>query len=218
MRRILTKKLFVSLAAAALILCAVAYAAAKPDSPLRYAMFRTAYSIPVTRRWVLLKYSNFLDEHNAGYMGASIDRFLCARLESNPSDGEMRAVLEFYSLRAGGREGRRIAELSDVVKQRAVPVLLQGLDTDDKRQAFGALLISEQMRRGKIICKAYFYPRDFRKPAPPNFNESAWWAEEGLPEAKSSFRTWWSSNLSWQEKKHTDPLRSSNIIVNENCG
>ncbi|MCA1642906.1 MAG: hypothetical protein LC785_13375 [Acidobacteria bacterium] len=204
--------------AAAVILFALAYAAAQPNSFLRYTMFRTAYSVPQTRGWMLRQYSYFLDNNNAGYMGISIERFLCSRLASNPPDAEMKAVLEFYSLRAGGREGYGITQLPDEVRRRAIPLLLGRLDAYDNRQAYGALVMVEQMRRGKIVCKAYFFPRDFLKSAPPNFNEREWWVEKGLPEAKTSFQTWWNSNVSWQEKKSADPLGSSNVMISENCG
>src|SRR5205823_225825 len=126
-----------------------------------YALLRTAYSLPVTRGWILRQYSNFLDSHNAGNMGDGIDTFLCLRLESNPSENEMAAILEFYTLRAGGREGDQIPKVSDSVKQRAFPLLLGRLNIFNERQSHGALVIAEEMRRGETVCKAFFFPRDF---------------------------------------------------------
>jgi len=65
----------IGFAAIVLILPVLAYAAAEPDSFIRYALLRTAYSLPVTRGWMLRQYSNFLDSHNAGYMGDAINTF-----------------------------------------------------------------------------------------------------------------------------------------------
>jgi len=144
--------------------------------------------------------------------------FLCLRLESNPSENEMAAILGFYTLRAGGREGDQIPKVSDSVKQRAFPLLLGRLNTFNERQSHGALVIVEEMRRGETVCKAFFFPREFGTYRSDSFNKQEWWIRKGLPEAKDLYQRWWNLNLSWQEKKETDPLRGSNIRISAHCG
>jgi hypothetical protein len=211
-RRILNKKILIGFVAIVLILFGLIYAAAEPNGFLRYAFFRTAYSVSVTRAWMLQQYSNFLNNHNGGYMGEPIDTFLCSRLESNTSDSERAAVLEFYSLRAGGREGDRISKISDSSKQRAIPLLLQKVDSYNARQALGALLVIEDMRRGETIYKGGFVlaSNEWEK---ASFNFDRWWAESGLPETKAKYNRWWNMKLDWNQKKLIDPLSDSNVKV-----
>jgi hypothetical protein len=210
MRRFLNRNTVIGFALTLLILSAVTYAAAERESFLRYALFRTAYSIPLTDAWILRQYSNFLDKYNGGYMGERINTFLCSRLESNPSDSEMAAIIEFYGLRAGGREGYRISEISDVAKQRAISLTLQRVDSYDERLVRGSLLIVENMRRGETIFKGGFGPADYRW-RQSNFNFKSWWAENGMAEAKGKYKEWWNGNLTWSQKRLIDPLKNSSV-------
>lgn len=161
---------------------------------------------------MLRQYSNFLDNHNGGYMGETIDTFLCSRLESNTSDSEMAAILEFYSLRAGGREGYQISQISDSSKQRAIPLLLQRGDSYNERQALGALLIVENMRRGETLDKGGFGPA-INEWERTDFNFDKWWSKRGLPETKLKYKQWWNTNLEWNQKRLIDPLSNSNVRV-----
>ena len=164
----------------------VIYSFSEPDTKLGYGIFRIAYSSPVPKGWFLRKFSQGLKDNNGGYIGEPVDRFLCSRLEKTDSESEVAAIVEFYSLQAGGREGQNIGSLSDEAKQRGIRFILKHIESYEPRQAWGALLIVEQLRRGEILHKASFRESDFEKyKREYNFDYERWWLERGLSETKA---------------------------------
>jgi hypothetical protein len=54
-----------------------------------------------------------------------------------------------------------IGSLSDGAKQRIIRFILEKIESYEPQQAWGALLIVEQLRRGEILHKASFGEADF---------------------------------------------------------
>ena len=192
----------------------VLYSISEPDTKLGYGVFRIVYSGPISKSWFLRKFSQGLKDHNGSYIGEPVDKFLCSRLEETDSVGELAAIVEFYSLQAGGREGQNIGSLSDEAKQKVIKFILGNIEGFEPRQAWGALLIVEHLRRGVVLHKAGFGEVEFeRYEREYKFDYERWWRERGLPETKAKYKEWWNTDLAWQTKKAINPLEGSNIRV-----
>jgi hypothetical protein len=190
------------------------YSVTEPDTKLGYGVFRIVYSSPVSKGWLLRKFSQGLKDHNGGYIGEPVDKFLCSRLEKTDSDRELAAIVEFYILQAGGREGDNIGTLSDEAKEKVIGFILEHIESYEKGRAEGALLIVEQLRRGVVLPKASFGKSDYAGLGREDkFDYERWWYETGLPETKAKYREWWNIDLAWQTKKAINPLEGSNIRV-----
>lgn len=191
----------------------VVYSTADPDSTLGFGVFRVIYATPIPKGWFLQAFSEGFRENNGGYIGQPVDEFLCSRLEITDSDAERIAIAEFYISQASGREGFCINKISDESKEKVVGLIMNKLDSYEPNQARQGLLIVEWLRSGEIVCKA-------RISRPDVFGNEwqKWWLESGADEAKSKYRTWWNTNLEWQDKKQINPLAESNIKIYGGCG
>jgi hypothetical protein len=203
-----------SIAALGLAWMLVLYSVTEPDAKVGYGVFRIVYSSPVSKGWLLRKFSQGLKDRNGGYIGEPVDKFLCSRLEETDSDSELAAIVGFYSLQAGGREGNNIGSLSDEAKEKVIGFILEHIESYEIGQAEGALLIVEQLRRGVVLPKASFGKSDFAGPEREDkFDYERWWLERGLPETKAKYKEWWNTDLAWQAKKAINPLEGSNVRV-----
>ena len=185
----------------------VLFAVVSPKSKPNYWLFRCAYATPLAKHIVLEQYRSNLWKFGAGYTPDAIDEFLCGRLEANAPQSEINAIAYFYARQASGREGRRILSISGAAKQKVIAAIVQDLDNYDLQQVGPALLLVEELRRGKEIWKGGFGPNNAKESA----NWSVWWGKRGANEVKNRYRKWWKSANSWAQKKSQNPLAGSNI-------
>lgn len=180
------------------------YAVWEPQTQVGYVLFRASYDRASSKTGVLRGFEGSLREYNGGYIPEQADKFLCSKLQASTSEEEFTAILDFYALRSGGREGRYIYLVSAPTKERISRSITSSLDGYTPDQAARALILLEVLRRGESIGKANFgpakgYPKDY----------SSWWQRTGLPEVKTRFRQWLESYPTWQQREKHDPLEHS---------
>jgi hypothetical protein len=177
-----------------------------PDSPAAVACFDLAYVLAPNKNIYLTEYDEQILERRGGYLPDQIDDDLCERLKT-AKGAEYDAIVDFFALKAGGRDSRDLFALSDVGTEQIIANLMKRLDTFSPDKADHSLIFIETLRQGKRLGKANIF----------SFNRSySWpnnWEEHGLPEAKRLFRKWWNNSGSWQQKRKRDPLAGSVICI-----
>lgn len=182
-------------------------------SELSIYVFRIGYKIYPDTKTYLHFYSPRRRDVSAGYIPPEVDTFLCGRAEATSNEDEFDAIVDFYSLQAGGREGDCIFRTSERVREKIASRLVAVAETD------GQLVLLEEMRRGKSLGKGHL-GRGPTSPESGPLTPDEWeaWYKEALPFAWSKYTEWWKADTNWEEKKRIDPLAGMHVRVNECCG
>lgn len=188
----------------------------KPDSSASIAAFRLGYSVFPFKRSYLSFYSPLERDVNAGYIPQEIDAFLIQRLETTEDNNEFDAIVNFYCLQAGGREGDMIFRALDSTREKIAGSIIRQLDQDST--LLKQIVLLEEIRTGKSLGKGRALPRSTETKRFRSTEEWLSWSKQITPEVRANTLTWWNSDTTWEEKIATDPLEGTSIRVYACCG
>jgi hypothetical protein len=189
-----------------------------PNSPVSDFAFKVGYFTNPDTEAYLQFYSPVRRDLGAGYLSPGVDSFLCGRAESNISEQEVRAIADFYTIQAVGREGNCIYRLSDRASERLVSALIRGLNENDSGSEQRIVLI-EEIRRGEFLGKGKISTSALSTEQPRSAEEwRAWMETKAIPLAKERMRVWWESPLPWSQKRNVNPLEGTEVGVHKCCG
>jgi hypothetical protein len=185
-------------------------------SPLSIAAFKIGYSITPFTTSYLSFYSPLRRDVSGGYIPPEVDEFLCSTAETTEDLNEFNAIVHFYSLQAGSREGNCIFSTTDGTREKIAARIVETLNEAEYSQQ---IILLEQVRLGKSLGKGFIGhgPGERRFPTTQE-QEKAWYYEKALPFARLKYIEWWNSGKTWAEKKQTDPLAGEFVHVNACCG
>ena len=187
-------------------------------SPISIALFKAGYSLTPSKYYYLMFYSPARRDVSAGYLPPEGDDFLCERIEDPESDDEFAAIVNLYSIQAGGREGSCIYATSDDVREKIAQNLISHLD-GEPGDVYRRIILLEEVRLGKSLGKGNIGPSSISTAQPATPEEwKAWTEGTGLPIATKKYREWWRSDSNWNNKKTIDPLDGMEVRVNSCCG
>jgi len=196
-----------------LVFCSL-YVYSRPDHPVSLALFKFVYNITPAKKSFLEFYSPYRRDVNARYLPDEVDKLLCRNIETTNNEEEFSAIVNLYTMQAGGREGDCIFYVSESVKEKIAAEIIKQMDTEPN--LWGQLILLEEMRLGKSLGKGYIGSSS--PPYPSTREEWDEWKEEYLPIGKEKYQEWWKSNLSWDEKRKIDPLKDAVIHIYSCCG
>src|SRR3982750_4712074 len=104
-------KLGVVITLSLLLVLGLGFVYAFPNNPISNFAFMVGYFTSPDTKGYLQAYSPVRRDIGAGYLSPGADQFLCERAESNIGEQEVRAIADFYTLQAAGREGTCIYRL-----------------------------------------------------------------------------------------------------------
>lgn len=187
-----------------------------PDLIVSDIIVETAYKGSFDKKAVLEFYSPVNRQVGGGYMSPGVDEFLCRQIENTNDKSEIAAIVNFYTIQAGGREGRCIYNGSEQAKQKIIAQLIE--DMNDDASFRSKMVLLEEVRRDKSLGKGLMGigRRETDNPSTPD--EWREWKDQMPQVARQKYRDWWNSGLSWEDKKKVDPLAGTNIRVYECCG
>lgn len=182
-----------------------------PSSP---AFFRVFYAVAPSKTNFLQDYHRKIWNHGGGYVPLPTQQFLCSRLENPASDAETQAIADFYATQGFGREYGPLDKLSDAAKIRLIDALFRHLPIQPLRSRLRSLFLIEEVRRGEMIGKGYFWVTDYPRfthylkihPGHRKGHEEEDVFQEVLLE-------WWSSKLPDREKLHQNPLAKAGLDI-----
>jgi hypothetical protein len=195
------------------IVCATIYA--DTTSALSVSAFHVGYKIVPFKKAYLSFYSPFRRDVSAGYIPPQVDAFLCGRAESTSDLAEFDAIVHFYTIQSGGREGDCIFRTNDITREKIAARITVDLSETDYE---GQLVLLEEVRLGKSLGKGNvgLGPGAISWPSTPE--EWKAWHRDALPFARSKYIEWWRADTDWETKKLTDPLAGQYVHVNACCG
>ncbi len=194
-----------------------------PDTPISLAVFKTSYSLFPFKKSFLEFYSPAGRNFGVNTRSPScINIFLLQRIETTNDESEITAITHYYTLQAKMREYDIFFNVSDRVKPLIIDQLIKDLG-DVNSNLSDKIMLLETTRTGKRIGKGAI---GIDGENMPNFSSSTTmdeiekWRNERIAATgvKQKYQEWWSSNLSWEEKKKINPLEGTNIKVSECCG
>lgn len=183
------------------------------DNPVSVALFKFTYRVTPVKKAFLEAYSPRKRDVSGGYIPPQVDEFLCQRIETTNDTGETAAIVNFYAIQAGGREGSCIFKVSETAREKIAAEIIKQMD--DNPNLWGQIILLEQVRQGKSLGKASISGKQRLNLSTKEDWEK--WKAEYLPGGREKFREWWNSNLSWKEKQKIDPLKDAEISVNACC-
>lgn len=187
-----------------------------PDNPAGIALFRVAYAVPLTRHSFLEFYSPQRRDVGSGYIPQEVDEFLCDRLENTMDEDELEAIVNFYALQSGGRQGDRIQKLPEATRERIAGRIIK--DIEANKDLRGRFILLHEMRTGKSLGKGGLGPSPLETERPVTTEQEQAWQRKAEAVAKEKFTEWWNSGLSWEEKKKINPLAGTIANMNYCCG
>lgn len=193
-----------------------AYLYGTPDHPISIAMFKAGYKLSPLRSSFLEFYSPQIRDVAAGYIPQEVDEFLCDRLENTTDEDELTAIINFYALQAGGRQGDRIQKLSETTRERIAGRIIKDLEANEELR--GRLILLHEMRTGKSLEKGGLGPGPLETELPATTEQQQVSQRKAEAVAKEKFIEWWNSDLSWEEKKKINPLKGTIANMNYCCG
>jgi hypothetical protein len=189
-----------------------------PNNPVSDFAFKVGYFTSPDTQAYLQFYSPVRRDIGAGYLSPGVDSFLCGRAESNISEQEVRAIANFYTIQAVGREGNCIYRLSDPASERLVSALMRGLyenDSDSERR----IILVEEIRSGEFLGKGKISTSALSTNHPGSTEEWRTWMEtKAMPLAKERMKAWWESPSPWSQKRNVNPLEETELKVYACCG
>lgn len=187
-----------------------------PDHPINVSLFKALYRVSPSPNAFLEFYSPRRRDVSNGNIPKEVDEFLCYRIEIAESD-ELSAIINFYALQSGGREGNLIYKIPDQAKQKVIAQIISEFDSN--KNLSGKMVLLEQLRLGKSLGKGVISHKNYLTPESLPIEKWREWKDENVaPRAKNDFRRWWDLSLNWNEKRRIDPLKDSEVKINECCG
>lgn len=131
-----------------------AFALYVPKSALGWTRFYFVYEHTGNRSAFLDDFQGWIWEHGGGYTPPDINIFLLDRLENSADKSEQAAIVRFYCLQAGGREGDTWRRFSDATRRRVVAIVLANWRWYPPEEVQYAFVWLEELRLGKYLGKA----------------------------------------------------------------
>jgi len=146
-----------------------------PKSALGWTRFHFVYERVSNRSAFLDDFHARIWEHGGGYTPPDINNFLLDRLENSADKSEQAAIVRFYCLQAGGREGDTWRRFSDSTRRRIVAIVLANWRSYPPQEGGSAFVWLEELRLNTYLGKAtllvpsgkpYRFPDTLEKVAP----------------------------------------------------
>lgn len=212
-RKIVSVCVVVIVSTPVLVFGALAYG--DTSSRVSIVAFKMGYLVMPFTWSYLTFYSPMRRDVSAGGFPREVDEFLCERAETTSDLNELDAIVHFYSIQAGGREGDCIFRTSDKTRKKIAARIVANFSETDLR---GQIILLEQVRLGSSLGKGRIGLGPGASEAPSSAEEWEAWGRKAYPFAKEKYIEWWQAPTTWEEKKLTNPLEDQPVRVYECCG
>lgn len=209
------KKLACWLAALLLMSLFVTVSLVRAETIGGQIIFKVAYVCSADKTVPLRWYSDRMFVTHSGHVPQSVGEFLVKRLKSTSSSREFDAIMAFWAPRGGWGAYWLITGIQSADREEIVACLVRNIDHFEGSDCVGALILIEEIRTldfiGKSrIClaadeKVSIYSSGGTGQRPVD--------EDVLAEAKTTFRAWWNSSGSAQEKLAHSPFLGSKVLI-----
>lgn len=187
-----------------------------PDNEISITLFKAVYNLPFGKKTFLEFYSPGREDVR-GKVPVEINQFLIQKIETTNDENEISAIVHFYALQANAHRIGYIYHISEEAKMKVTNQLIKELN--DESNLGGKLMMLEEIRTGKRLGKGSFGIEGLNHPNFSTLEEHReWFDKQSARIVKTKYQEWWTSNLSWEEKKKINPLQDTNIKVSQCCG